>query len=126
MAFVIKSVNVEVISEEQYQAEVTISSVKRRPKLRPWVKVVAASIVLSISLGAVADMATTSDRELAKEVHWVDKYAQPGDGYEKMVRAVNGDKDLDIKAMSSIMQEKNHGRELKAGMVYQVPVLEAK
>lgn len=95
-------------------------------KLRPWVKQVAVGLALSITLSVGINIATTSDSELASKVTWVDAYAHDGDGYERMVRRANGSKDLDIKSMSTIMQDKNNHVDIKAGTVYHIPVLEAK
>lgn len=99
----------------------------KKLRLRPWVKSTILALCLGVvsTAGALAIKATSQD-ELVNKVTWVDAYAHDGDGYERLVRRVNGTKDLDIKAMSSIMQDKNHGIDIQAGQVVQVPVLEGK
>jgi hypothetical protein len=115
----IGNVVVKEVVAPQVQAPV------RKPRLRLWVKVVLV-LGLVTSVVGVLDACTVSQQELASKVTWVDAYAHDGDGYERMVRNANGTKDMDIKDMSSIMQDKNHGVDIKAGVVYKVPVLEVK
>ena len=117
------------LRKEELVVEVPVLEVSKKLRLRPWVKVVG-TVVLALGIGSglasVLDARIVSEEELLQDVQWVEVYAQQGDGYEVLVRNANGSKDLDIKMMSTIMQDKNHHVELQAGHVYQVPVLEAK
>lgn len=106
--------------------EVSVVEVPKKLKLRPWVKLAGLALAVGTIAGVIVDKATVTPDELAHEVKWVQVDAQPGDGYERLVRSVNGDKKLDIKAMAELMMNKNHDANIIAYHSYKAPVLEVK
>lgn len=115
---------------EKYSVKEVVVEAPKKLVLKKSVKNVLLAGVIALGLGTVGavvmDKATTSESELAQQVKWVAYDAHKGDGYERIIRRANGNKELDIKAMSDLMQQHNHGKDLKAYHSYEVPVLEAK
>jgi hypothetical protein len=111
-----------VLRKQSLVVEVPVVKAPVR-KLRPWVKATVLALAIG-TIGAITVKASTND--LADNVKWVEVDAHPGDGYERMVRSVNGHKQLDIKAMSELMMDKNHNSNILAYHSYKVPVLEVK